>query len=75
MMKNVLKLVKFKKKNPKFNLPDFNNGILGNKRKKNDIFGNHKELIENMRIETIGKQLLVAVLTQNLVNILNDIKF
>ena len=65
----------FKKKNPKFNLPGFNNGIFGNKRKKNDIFGNHKELIENMRIETIGKQLLVAVLTQNLVNILSDIKF
>ncbi len=65
----------FKKKNPKFNLPGFNNGIFGNKRKKNDIFGNHKELIEKLRIETIGKQLLVAVLTQNLVNILSDIKF
>ena len=66
----------FKNKNQKFNIPiGFNKGFFGNNRKKNSIFEYHLEMIEKMRIETIGKQLLVAVLTQNLVNILNDIKF
>lgn len=66
----------FKNKNQKFNIPiGIHTHFFGNKRKKNSFFEYHLEMIEKMRIETIGKQLLVAVLTQNLVNILNDIKF